>query len=467
MPQLDTPMHKHHLRLALATATTAALTGGLLSVVATPAAAATGQYSADFNGDGYKDAVAPAPEASVGGKWHAGAVGIVYGGPGGVGRTASVSQNSSDVPGSAEEEDSFGAAVAVGDVNKDGYSDLVVGSPYESVGDDESAGAVVIVWGSASGLKGATTVKDPAPTRHDNWGQALAIGDFTGDGRPDLAVGATGTTQWIIKGAFSRSGSTGAKITYTTSWTGGAGVLRLTAGKVNTDAKADLVIGGHTKIGSERYLDHNHLYYGTASAPTRKSELPYGTKLAIADLNKDGYGDIVTGWTQTATGGDLAATGRARVSYVSSSGVSSSADLPWPGIPSAGDINGDGYKDLALGDPENSTDAIVSGAVRILYGTTRGLTSDAVTLTQNTAGVPGSGERNDFFGDGTLLTDLNKDGKADLLAGSDGENDFNGNVTVLKGSASGITTSGATTYGPSAFGISTTGDPRLGRDLTG
>ena len=57
------------------------------------------------------------------------------------------------------------------------------------------------------------------------------------------------------------------------------------------------------------------------------------------------------------------------------------------------------------------------------------------------------------------VVDENKDGKADLLAGSDGENDFNGNVTVLKGSASGITTSGATTYGPSAFGISTTTPP--------
>ncbi|KUL20627.1 FG-GAP-like repeat-containing protein [Streptomyces regalis] len=462
-------MHQHHpLRLALATATTAALAGGLLTfTAATPATAATGQYAADFNGDGYKDAVASATQARVGGMWWAGAVGIAYGSSSGVGRTASVSQNTTGVPGAAEDYDAFGEAVAVGDLNKDGYSDLVVGAPYETVGDDEQAGAVVIVWGSSTGLKGATTVKDPAPTKHDRWGQALAVGDFTGDGRPDLAVGATGTTQWIIKGGFTKSGTTGAKITYTTTWAGSSGVRRLVSGKVNTDTKADLVVGGRSKLSSENYLDHNHLYFGTTSAPTRQRELPYGTQLTVADLNKDGYGDVVTGWTQTATGGTMAGNGPAVVSYLTSSGVSSTLQLPWPGIPSVGDVNGDGRKDLALGDPDDSTEAGVAGAVHLHYGAAAGLTTDAVTLTQNSAGVPGSAEMNDFFGESTLLTDLNKDGKADLVTAANGENDFDGLVTVLKGSASGITTSGATTYGPSAFGISTGDDPRLGMIMAG
>ncbi|KUM80162.1 FG-GAP-like repeat-containing protein [Streptomyces curacoi] len=461
-------MHKRNPRLVLATATAAALTGGLLTLTtATPATAATGQYAADFNGDGYKDAVAAATQARVGGMWWAGAVGIAYGSSGGVGRTASVSQNTTGVPGAAEDYDGFGEAVAVGDLNKDGYSDLVVGAPYETVGDDEQGGAVVIVWGSSTGLKGATTVKDPAPTKHDRWGQALAVGDFTGDGRPDLAVGATGTTQWIIKGGFSKSGTTGAKITYTTTWTGSGGVRRLVSGKVNTDAKADLVVGGRSKLSSENHLDHNHLYFGTTSAPTRQRELPYGTQLAIADLNKDGYGDVVTGWTQTATGGTMAGNGPAVVSYLSSSGVTSTLQLPWPGIPSVGDINGDGHKDLALGDPDDSTEAAVGGAVHLHHGAAAGPTADAVTLTQNSAGVPGSAETNDFFGESTLLTDLNKDGKADLVTAANGENDGDGLVTVLKGSASGITTSGATTYGPSAFGISTGDDPRLGMIMAG
>ncbi|WP_327430322.1 FG-GAP and VCBS repeat-containing protein [Streptomyces sp. NBC_01236] len=454
-------MRKRTLLLA------ATLTTGLLTALpATTAAAAPSRLVGDFNGDGYQDAAAPAPNATAGGEEGAGSVGIAYGSSSGVGRKTSVNQNTSGVPGTAELYDYFGDAAAVGDLNNDGYSDLVVGTPYEQVGDDVNGGTVVIVWGSSTGLKGATTVADPAPTKHDRWGQALAVGDFTGDGKADLAVGATGTTQWIVKGGFTKAGSTGAKITYTTTWTGSAGVRRLTAGKVNTDAKADLILGGHTKIASETYLDHNYLYFGTTSAPSKKTELPYGQQLAIGDLNKDGYGDIVTGETETATGGD-GAPGAAALSYGTSTGVSSSTgSLANAGRPSLGDINGDGYLDLALGYPEESSITTVNGAVLLHYGSADGLASP-VTLTQDSPGVPGSAEYNDFFGTSVLLTDVTGDGKADLLAGADGENSGAGLITFLKGSASGITTSGAASYGPSSFSISTASDPTLGTTLVG
>lgn len=454
-------MRKRTLLLA-----TTLTTGLLTALPITTAAAAPSGLSGDFNGDGYRDFAAPAPNATVGGEEGAGSVGIAYGSSSGIGRKTSVNQNTSGVPGAAELYDYFGDAAAVGDLNNDGYGDLVVGTPYEQVGGDVAGGTVVIVWGSSTGLKGATTVPDPAPTKHDRWGQALAVGDFTGDGKADLAVGATGTTQWIVKGGFTKAGSTGAKITYTTTWSGTAGVLRLTAGKVNTDAKADLVIGGHTKIASERYLDHNYLYFGTTSAPSKKTELPYGRQLAIGDLNKDGYGDIVTGETETATDGDLETPGAAAISYGTTSGVGSKASLANSGRPSLGDINGDGRLDLALGSPEESSVTTVNGAVLVHYGSADGLTAP-VTLTQDTPGVPGAAEYNDFFGTSVLLTDVTGDGRADLLAGADGENDGAGLVTFLKGAASGITTSGAAAYGPSAFAISTANDPTLGTTLVG
>ncbi|MDV9177166.1 FG-GAP and VCBS repeat-containing protein [Streptomyces sp. W16] len=454
-------MRKRTLLLA------ATLTTGLLTALpVTTASAAPSGLVGDFNGDGYRDFAAPASNATVGGEEAAGAVGIAYGSSSGIGRRTSVSQNTSGVPGGAEIYDYFGDAAAVGDLNNDGYSDLAIGTPYEQVGSDVAGGTVVIVWGSSTGLKGATTVSDPAPAKHDRWGQALAVGDFTGDGKADLAVGATGTTQWIIKGGFTKAGSTGAKLTYTTAWTGSAGVLRLTAGKVNKDTKADLVLGGHTKIASETVLDHNYLYFGTTSAPSKKTELPYGRQLAVGDVNKDGYGDIVTGETETATGGDLEAPGAAVISYGTSSGVGTKASLTGSGRPSLGDINGDGYPDLALGYPEESSITTVNGAVLVHYGSATGLTAP-VTLTQDTAGVPGAAEYNDFFGTSVLLTDVTGDGRADLVVGADGENSGDGLITFLKGATTGITTSGATSYGPSGFAISTAGSPTLGTTLVG
>ncbi|MFD4560390.1 FG-GAP repeat protein [Streptomyces sp. NPDC058469] len=88
-------------------------------------------------------------------------------------------------------------------------------------------------------------------------------------------------------------------------------------------------------------------------------------------------------------------------------------------------------------------------------------------LTQDTPGVPGAAEYNDFFGTSVLLTDMTGDGRADLVVGADGENDQAGLVTFLKGAATGITTSGATAYGPSGFSVSTAGAPYLGTTLVG
>ncbi|KNE81994.1 MULTISPECIES: FG-GAP repeat protein [Streptomyces] len=60
--------------------------------------------------------------------------------------------------------------------------------------------------GGSSGLSGGTTVSDPNPSGHDRLGQSLAVGDITGDGRTDLAVGSTGKDVWIFTGGFTKSG---------------------------------------------------------------------------------------------------------------------------------------------------------------------------------------------------------------------------------------------------------------------
>ncbi|MEV6056139.1 FG-GAP repeat protein [Streptomyces sp. NPDC052107] len=85
------------------------------------------------------------------------------------------------MPGSGEEDDSFGEVLAAADLNKDGYSDLVVGNPTEHVGSAEYRGTVTIVRGSRSGPAAAAT-----------FGHTVHLRDLTGDGKADLAIGLSG-----------------------------------------------------------------------------------------------------------------------------------------------------------------------------------------------------------------------------------------------------------------------------------
>src|SRR4029453_2021450 len=86
----------------------------------------------------------------------AGAVNVIYGSAGGLSATAVPdqfwSQASFGVEEIAEAGAQFGAALACGDFNNDGYADLAVGVPYESVGDVSDAGGVNVIYGSAGGL---------------------------------------------------------------------------------------------------------------------------------------------------------------------------------------------------------------------------------------------------------------------------------------------------------------------------
>jgi hypothetical protein len=389
-----------------------------LSVPAAHAVTAAAPY--DFNGDGRTDLAIGAPGATVAGQARAGAVAVVYGsasGPKSSTRTL-LTQNTAGMPGAAEADDAFGSALASADLNTDGYADLLVGTPGED-GSDNNDGTVTIVWGSASGLSGARTLFSFFSTDYDRYGQALAAGDFDNDGDVDVAVGSTGpTTLSLVAGPITRtSDSNGGSGTSNGWWASATGVSHLSSGDVTGDGHPHVVLHGRAA------------HDGAATT-------------ALADMKIHNYPD----WLQT---------------------------LPAGFVSAVGDIDDDGYDDIAVGnDREASADpgGALGGRVTVVYGGPGGPAPDRapLALTQDTAGVPGASEKGDRFGSDVSLGDVDGDGYADLAIGTAGENGSAGAVTVLYGSASGLTTKGATSYTQNTTGVPGTSEngDRFGERVT-
>jgi FG-GAP repeat len=185
-------------RLALAAVLAVGMSSTAL-VPVNPAAAAAESLQADFNNDGFADLAVGAPGESVGGIIGAGAVNVLSGGAGGL--TGSGSQLfTQDTPGVgsiAEADDSFGDTLTAGDFNTDGFADLAIGAPLESIPSIFEAGTVNVLYGTPTGLtgSGSQTFTQNSPGVGSNaepgdwFGYALAAGDFENNGFADLPIG--------------------------------------------------------------------------------------------------------------------------------------------------------------------------------------------------------------------------------------------------------------------------------------
>ncbi|MFC8674272.1 FG-GAP-like repeat-containing protein [Streptomyces griseorubiginosus] len=442
-------------RSTAAALTTTLLATGLTPLfLAAPASAAVAKHSDDFNGDGYRDYA-----ASGAGNTKGGGVRITFGTASGPGtRTQFVSQSSSGVPGSDERDDMFGAVRAAADFNADGYGDLAVGAPGEDVDGRADQGAVTILWGSRNGLSGGTSIPARARTSYAYMGGDLAVGDFNGDGKKDLAVVAGGKA-YVYRGAINRTGVHGTVSTVDKS-ASPFSATAVIAGKVNGDGKTDLVVIGDAVNTREIWSEAWFVKGGTTLSSGRTLRLESqsggggsadrGGDGVIADFNHDGYGDIAIG---TSLYGGYQ--GRVSVWYGSSSGPGTSARITqntggvagtaeaydhFGDSVSAGDVNGDGYQDLAVGAYGETLDGNeYAGMVHVLYGRSSGLTgTGSQAFARNSAGIPGALEPDDFFGATVRLRDTDRDGHADLfVTGQTGS-------LRLRGTASGVTTTGVT-----------------------
>lgn len=220
--------------------------------------------SADFDNDGYADLAVGVPGKIVDEQDGAGAVNVLYGGPGGLTAAGAQiwSQESPGVIGFPEAQDNFGASLAWGDIDGNGFDDLVIGAPDENYGDIDD-GVFHVLYGSAAGLTsngdqvfGQRNTGELSNQFGDRFGASIAVGDFNGDGFDDVGAGAPGqdltsADNGIIAIVYSSgSGLTGSgNAAFRLNHFGLFLGLRdefghtLSAGDFNGDGECDLAIG--------------------------------------------------------------------------------------------------------------------------------------------------------------------------------------------------------------------------------
>ena len=256
--------------------------------------------AADLNGDDRDDLAVGVPSESVGATSGAGLVNVIYGSAAGLTDAGNQlwHQNSSGISDSIDTGESFGAAIAGGDLNGDAHGDLAVGVPAETVG-TTTAGAANVVYGSATGLTSAgnqfwsqnsAEIKDAAEAG-DRLGAAVATGDIDADGDDDLILGAPSETV----------GPTVA---------GAANVIHGSA-------------SGLTSAGNQ--LWHQNI---GGIIETGEAGDSFGAALAAEDLNGDSFDDLTVG-TPSESVGAIANAGALNLLYGSATGLSSTGNQLW------------------------------------------------------------------------------------------------------------------------------------------
>ena len=364
---------------------------------------------ADFNGDHCADLAFGDDGGTVpGGKPETGFVVVLYGSTAGITTDGAqlLSEDSLFGTGSGQNGEGFGGDLTSGDLNDDGYPDLVVGAPSESVG-GVHAGGVAVIYGSASGLnQGSTpavlvTQDTPGvpstPEGGDTFGNALAAADFDGDGVDDLAVGDFGENDYgiveVIPGAAGTGLNPAAAASFSQNTTGVPGSsevgdgfgFALAAGDVTGDGRADLAVGVAGENGGEGAVNF------LRGSPTGLT------------------GSAAQSWSQNTAG----------VAGVAGSSDGFGADLVMARLDSGSLV------DLAIGVPGDSIGSVRdAGSVTILLGRSTGLSTAGAggeRISQDTPGLPNTPERGDEFGFPLAAPLVQTPDQASLLIGVPGE----------------------------------------------
>lgn len=244
-------------------------------------------------------------------------------------------------------------SVAVGDFNGDGKLDLAVANYNSGFGN-----TVSILLGNGDG-----TFQPHVDYFTGNGPRTVVTGDFNGDGKLDLAVGDTSVSILLGNG----DGTFQPHVEYQT----GGGVSSIAVADFNGDGKADLAVGGVLSIllGNGNGTFQQHVDYGT------------GSDINVSDFNGDGKLDLASGIQQvpgmpkaSIQLGNGDGTFQAPLAYALSTQVLSSLTV--------GDFNGDGVPDLASSDSNlNTVSVMLSAAFKAIDPTAMDFGSQGVGTT--------------------------------------------------------------------------------------
>ncbi|MFI5172727.1 MAG: FG-GAP-like repeat-containing protein, partial [Chitinophagales bacterium] len=386
----------------------------------------------DVNGDGYDDIIVGA-STYTNGQTEEGVTFIYHGSATGINITPAIMLQANQAFAH------FGNAVdGAGDVNNDGYDDVVVGA-YNLHNGQTDEGRVYIFLGSASGIIGT-----PAATMESN--QAFAYfgsdvsraGDVNNDGYDDIIIGAygydNGTSDegraYVFHGSATGIIPVAAVTMESDFFNAEFGRSVNSAGDVNGDGYDDVIVGSPYQDINQYREGLAFIYHGSASGinpvpaktlQSNKDEASFGFSVSTAnDVNGDGFDDVIVG--SYSHGTEVNYNGRAYIYHGSASGINGNPvatcintqtdEHLGYSVSTAGDINNDGYSDILVSSVYFSAGETNEGRVAIYEGSATGInTIPVLTLEGNQAET--------YFGTSVNTAgDVNNDGFDDIIIGA-------------------------------------------------
>jgi len=374
----------------------------------------------DLNGDGHADLAIGAPFASPNGHLNAGNVTIVFGGPSFTGRPGAWINSSSD-------DELFGCSLAAGgDINRDGYGDLIVGAPFATARGMTGAGRVDVYYGgSPMNAVADKTFFGEVADAHFGWsvsGNASVDGDTSLDlvvGAPGHRVGLSATgAAYVIRNIIKANPNVNLATGKANGDEFGFAVAMIQ--DMNADSYAEVAVGAPhnddngTDAGSVSIMYGSNKFNTFADLTLKGAPGEhFGTSVAGGNFREDAYTDVIVGAPNSAL--NASRIGRA-YGFFGGNPPDANPDLILvPGtdavafgwsIAVGGNATGDRAPDIAVGDPQFTVGSftaagrvyvfagalvtpppslpIVTGFVRV-PGTTTGLSGFTVTLGNGTS----------------------------------------------------------------------------------